>query len=88
MSSRTTIDPSGNSPASVAASENGGHGHLDRLLSVEELGELLQVPVATIYQWRYRREGPEAIRIGRYLRFNPRDVKKWIDDCKIVNLER
>lgn len=45
-------------------------------------------PVATIYQWRYRGEGPEAIRIGRYLRFDPRDVKKWIDDRKMVTLER
>lgn len=66
----------------------GPTGTFTDLLSVEELGELLQVPVATIYQWRYRGEGPEAIRIGRYLRFDPKDVQQWIDDRKMVTPER
>lgn len=88
MTSRTASGQHAGSPVSTAAGENGAYGHLDRLLSVEELGELLQVPVATIYQWRYRGEGPEAIRIGRYLRFDPTDVKKWIDDRKMVTPQR
>lgn len=88
MISSTTSGQHAGSPLSGAAGENGTHGRLDRLLSVEELGELLQVPVATIYQWRYRGEGPEAIRIGRYLRFDPKDVQQWIDDRKMVTPER
>ena len=50
-----------------------------RLLSVQEVAELLQVPVKTIYQWRYRGEGPRPMRLGKYLRFDPADVAVWID---------
>jgi len=31
---------------------------LEPLVTVEELATYLGVPVATIYAWRYRREGP------------------------------
>lgn len=57
-----------------------------RLLSVEEVADWLQVPVATIYQWRYRGEGPLAIRVGRYLRFDPSDVSLWLKNRKAMSL--
>ena len=53
-----------------------------RLLSVSDLAEMLQVPVSTVYQWRYRGEGPRPIRLGRYLRFDPADVARWIEGRK------
>jgi excisionase family DNA binding protein len=53
-----------------------------RLLSVQEVAELLQVPVKTIYQWRYRGEGPRPMRLGKYLRFDPTDVANWIEGRK------
>ena len=53
-----------------------------RLLSVQDLSELLQVPVQTIYRWRYLGEGPTPIRIGRYLRFDPADVARWVESRK------
>ena len=46
----------------------------NRLLSVTELAEYLAVPVATLYAWRYRGEGPPALRVGRYLRYRWSDV--------------
>lgn len=51
-----------------------------RLLSVEELSGLLQVPVKTIYDWRLRGQGPTAMRVGRHVRFHPEDVMRWLDD--------
>ena len=39
---------------------------LDRLLTVEDLADYLGVPVTTLYQWRYRSEGPPGFRVGRY----------------------
>jgi predicted DNA-binding transcriptional regulator AlpA len=54
----------------------------------EELAELLQVPVVTIYGWRYRREGPAAIRIGRHLRFDPADFSRWLDERKTASSSR
>ncbi len=57
----------------------------DRLLSVRDLSELLQVPVKTLYQWRHRREGPQPMRIGRYLRYDPADVAQWLKIQKAVS---
>ncbi|MEA2000481.1 MAG: helix-turn-helix domain-containing protein [Actinomycetota bacterium] len=53
---------------------------LDRLLTVEDLAEYLDVPVATIYAWRYRRQGPPGFRVGRHLRYRRADVEQWISD--------
>ena len=53
---------------------------LDRLLTVEDLADYLDVPVATIYAWRYRRQGPPGFRVGRYLRFRRSDVERWIEN--------
>ncbi len=53
-----------------------------RLLNVVEVSQLLQVPVATIYRWRHRGEGPPAIRVGRHLRFDPGDLAYWLHDLK------
>lgn len=50
----------------------------DRLLSVEELAEYLEVPVKTIYTWRHRNKGPKGFRVGKYLRFRWCDVQTWV----------
>jgi excisionase family DNA binding protein len=52
------------------------------------LADALQVPVATIYRWRHRGEGPDSIRVGRHLRFDPADVARWLDDRKAVSAGR
>ena len=51
---------------------------VDRLLTVKDLANYLDVPVATIYAWRYRRQGPPGFRVGRHLRFRGSDVEHWI----------
>ena len=53
---------------------------LNRLLTVQDLADYLDVPVATIYAWRYRRQGPPGFRVGRHLRFRSSDVERWISD--------
>jgi excisionase family DNA binding protein len=50
----------------------------DRLLSVEELADYLEVPVKTIYTWRHRHSGPKGFRVGKYLRFRWGDVQTWV----------
>ncbi|OYO09383.1 excisionase [Enemella evansiae] len=52
---------------------------LDRLLSVQEVAELLGVPVRTIYEWRYRGEGPRGYRIGRHVRYRLSAVDEWLE---------
>jgi excisionase family DNA binding protein len=53
---------------------------LDRLLTVEDLAEYLGVPVATLYAWRYHRQGPPGFRVGRHLRYRWADIEAWISD--------
>jgi len=52
--------------------------NLDPLLSAQQLADYLGVPVATIYTWRYRREGPPGFRAGKHLRYRRHDVERWI----------
>lgn len=56
----------------------------DRYLGPSEVAELLGVPVDTIYQWRYKRSGPPGFRVGRHLRFDPRAVRRWVDEQQDV----
>jgi len=52
---------------------------VERLWTVEDLSAFLGVPVTTLYQWRYRRTGPRARRVGRHLRYDPADVRSWLE---------
>lgn len=52
----------------------------DRLVDVQELALYLQIPVKTLYAWRYRRIGPPAIRVGRRLRYRWEDIAAWLAD--------
>jgi excisionase family DNA binding protein len=52
---------------------------VDRLWTVDDVAEYLQVPVKTLYQWRTQGRGPRGRRVGRYLRYRPEDVLAWFD---------
>jgi len=49
----------------------------ERLWGVVEVARFLGVPVTTLHQWRYRGYGPHGRRVGRYVRYDPRDVRAW-----------
>ncbi len=51
---------------------------VERLWTVDEVSAFLQVPVATLYQWRHRRIGPPAFKVGRHLRYDPAAVRSWL----------
>jgi excisionase family DNA binding protein len=50
----------------------------DELMTTEQVSQYLQVPVATLHQWRYLGKGPRAARIGRGLRYRSSDVDAWV----------
>jgi excisionase family DNA binding protein len=50
----------------------------ERYLTPVDVAELLGVPVETVYQWRRKRTGPRGFRVGRHLRFDPEDVRRWV----------
>ncbi|HSJ43618.1 MAG TPA: helix-turn-helix domain-containing protein [Euzebyales bacterium] len=51
----------------------------ERLLTIQEVADMIAVPVATLYQWRSRGGGPVGMRIGRHVRYDPADVRAWLD---------
>lgn len=50
-----------------------------KLLSPQDLSDLLMIPVSTIYQWRYKGTGPQARRLGKHLRYRLSDVEEWLE---------
>ncbi|MCI4142806.1 helix-turn-helix domain-containing protein [Streptomyces sp. MMS20-AI2-20] len=50
----------------------------ERYLTPEDLVTMFSLPsVETVYAWRRKRLGPPAIRIGKYLRYDPAVVHAW-----------
>jgi excisionase family DNA binding protein len=55
----------------------------DRLLTVADLAEYLGVARHTIYQWRYRGEGPPGFRLGGrggQVRYRESEVIAWLEE--------
>lgn len=71
----------------VSSKVGGGRarGAMERLMSADEVAEFLSVPVATLYQWRHKGAGPAAYRVGRYLRYDPKAVRSWLDEHLTVD---
>jgi hypothetical protein len=54
----------------------------DGLITPAELAAFLSVPVKTLRDWRYQGVGPEGLRVGRHVRYEPSEVRRWlIEDC-------
>ena len=52
----------------------------ERLWTVTDTSTYPGVPVQTLYQWRTRSLGPRAFRVGKHLRYDPADVRAWLDE--------
>lgn len=51
-----------------------------RFLTPDDLVDMFELPsVETVYQWRRKRTGPRGFRVGRHLRFDPDDVRAWVE---------
>jgi predicted DNA-binding transcriptional regulator AlpA len=50
-----------------------------RLWTVQDVADYLGVPVRTLYDWRCRDYGPRARKVGRYLRYEPAEVRHWLE---------
>ncbi len=59
-------------------SQDQGMHDFEPLLSTQELAAYLDVPLRTLYAWRYRGEDPLGFRVGRHLRYRPRAVEQWM----------
>jgi predicted DNA-binding transcriptional regulator AlpA len=46
----------------------------DRLLTLREVADILQLPPATLYAWRAAGTGPPSFRCGRWVRYKQADL--------------
>lgn len=60
----------------------GRSGADEHLMTIEELGAYLQVPIKTLYDWRHKGSGPRGMKVGRYVRYRRHDVDIWLDSCR------
>jgi excisionase family DNA binding protein len=51
----------------------------DPLLTIEQVSLWLCVPKGTLYQWRSRKQGPPAIKVGGGLRYRRSEVDAYLD---------
>ena len=51
----------------------------DPLLTIEEVSDWLGIPRGTLYQWRTRKQGPRAIKVGGALRYRRAEVESYLD---------
>ncbi len=52
---------------------------LPALLTVDDVARYLGVKPETVYAWRVRKFGPEAVKVGRAVRYRLEDVNAWLD---------
>jgi excisionase family DNA binding protein len=52
----------------------------EKLMSATEVAEYLGISVNTLYQHRYRGEGPPGYRVGGRIRYRPEDVEQWLEE--------
>ena len=49
-------------------------------MTITEVANHFQVPVRTLYAWRYHSKGPLGIKVGRYVRYRHEDVEAFLAD--------
>lgn len=53
----------------------------DKLMTIAEVAEYLGLATHTIYQWRYRGEGPPGLRLGRgQVRYRESAITAWLEE--------
>ena len=65
--------------------EQGDPGPLlerDGLISSDELATFLGVEVTTLDQWSRLGKGPAPIRVGKYRKYEPADVREYLKSQK------
>jgi excisionase family DNA binding protein len=43
------------------------------------LSQMLDIPVRTLYRWRYKGDGPVGYRVGRHVRYRREAVEAWLE---------
>ena len=58
-----------------------------KMLSPEQVSNMLEVKVSTIYQWTHQRFIPH-IKLGRFVRFREDEIESWLAENQRKALAR
>ena len=61
-------------------SQSGQQETAERPLSPSQLADYLNVPLTTLYSWRYSDDGPPGFRVGKHIRYRWTDVQEWVQN--------
>jgi hypothetical protein len=48
------------------------------LAKPEDVATFLDVPEATLRQWRYQKVGPAYVKVGQLVRYDWSDIEAWV----------
>lgn len=54
-------------------------------MTIQELSGYIRIPVKTLYNWRWRGEGPKGFRVGNTLLYEKKDVDDWLAGQKAAD---
>jgi len=60
---------------------------MNKLLTPQEVADLLSVRKSTIYQWTHQDYIPH-IKLGKFVRFNEDNILQWVEDKSNVGRKR
>lgn len=52
---------------------------MEELLTTEEAANILKLKPRTLDKWRAMQIGPEYIKIGETVRYDPKDIQQFVD---------
>jgi hypothetical protein len=56
---------------------------LAQLLDQDTAAEILNTHTNTLANWRVRGVGPRFVKVGRAVKYDPADLKSWIEARKV-----
>ncbi|ADJ47656.1 hypothetical protein AMES_5831 [Amycolatopsis mediterranei S699] len=52
---------------------------VEGLWTPDDLSTFLGIPVKTLRDWRFKGYGPQWLRLGKHVRYDPETVRRWLD---------
>ena len=59
-------------------------GRMEQMATARDVAAVLGIPEHTLAQWRSQGKGPDYVKVGRHVRYDWSDVKRWIAGQKMT----
>lgn len=59
-------------------SDTGRRTNSDEILTLDEVAQILKIPISTLRKWRTNAQGPKGFRAGKYVRYRRSAVEQFI----------